>query len=225
MPKTVLGAQNITMANLLDILTMTVIASRKAIRKRRTKLRKQQRKLMQTLSPRRNQVKAKSFHMDTTCTSHMRPFLVGLQNYTICSGLVYSNSKQQWEIQETGDIRMNCTLKNGSVSKMRICNILFDPQFEQSLISWRKLQNQYKTIGEGYYIAIINGDKMVVVSNFECQLCEIREVKYSANRTYGFCHQALGHVNLVPQLYDREPPAERKEIYCNTCTKSKLTHS
>jgi hypothetical protein len=41
----------------------------------------------------------------------MTPFPERLQNFTTCSGLVESSSKQQMEIKGKGDIVMDCALK------------------------------------------------------------------------------------------------------------------
>jgi hypothetical protein len=71
------------------------------------------------------QVRTKSFYFDMACTSHMAPFPERLQNYTTCSGLVESSSKQYLQIKGKGDIRMDCVLKDGLVSKFCSRNVLY----------------------------------------------------------------------------------------------------
>jgi hypothetical protein len=81
------------------------------------------------------QVGSKSFYFDTVYTSHMTPYPERLQIYTTCSGLVESSSKQQMEIKGKGDIVVDCTLKDGSISTFRILDILLVPCLGKDLIS------------------------------------------------------------------------------------------
>ena len=50
-------------------------------------------------------------------------------------------------------------------------------------------------------------------------------MKHSAFSTYEYWHQALGHVNINPKLYDTKIPEKPDNFHCDICTKSKLTSS
>jgi hypothetical protein len=62
-------------------------------------------------------------------------------------------------------------------------------------------------------------------AKFDGQLFKVPEVKQSAYATYEFWHQALGHTNLDPKLYDTKLPAKPDDFHCDSCTKAKLTKS
>jgi hypothetical protein len=171
----------------------------------------------------KQQVRTTSFYFDTACTSHMTPFPQRLQNYTICSGFVESSSKQQMEIKGKGDIVMDCALKDGSISAFRIHDVLFVPSLGKALISWRKLRNQYKKIGEGHYITDMRRDIIMFEAKFDGQLFKVPEVKQSAYATYEFWHQALQHTYLDPKLYDTKLPAKPDNYRCDSYIKAKLT--
>jgi len=103
------------------------------------------------------------------------------------------------------------------------------PDLAHPLISWRKLQEkEYTEFGEGDYISINKGTKVVFEAVFDGNLFEIPEISHSAHITYDFWHQALGH--LAPstmdkslQLYsDAEIPERPTNYVCSSCIKSKM---
>jgi len=106
------------------------------------------------------------------------------------------------------------------------------PDLAHPLISWRKLREKgYTEFGEGDYISINKGTKVVFEAVFNGNLFEIPEISHSAHITYDFWHQALGH--LAPstmdkslQLYsDADIPARPTNYVCSSCVKSKMTRS
>jgi len=104
------------------------------------------------------------------------------------------------------------------------------PDLAHPLISWRKLREKgYTEFGEGDYISINKGTKVVFEAVFDGNLSKIPETAHSAHITYDFWHQALGH--LAPstmdkslQLYsDADIPARPTNYVCSSCVKSKMT--
>ena len=76
------------------------------------------------------------------------------------------------------------------------------PDFAYHLISWRKLREKvYTEFGEGDYISINKGTKVVFEAVFDRNLFEIPEISHSAHITYDFWHRALGH--LVRSTMDK----------------------
>jgi hypothetical protein len=67
----------------------------------------------------------------------------------------------------------------------------------------------------------MKGNKIMFEAKFDGQLFKIPEVKHSAYATYEFWHQALGHVNINPKLYDTELPAKPESFHCDSCTTAK----
>jgi len=175
-------------------------------------------------------VRNKSFYFDMACTSHMTPYAERLLNYSVCSGFVKSSSQQRMEIVRKGDVVMDCVLRDGSVSSFCVRGVLHVPDLAHPLISWRKLREKgYTEFGEGDYISVNKGTKVVFEAVFDGNLFKIPEISHSAHITYDFWHQALGH--LVPstmdkslQLYsDADIPARPTNYVCSSCIKSKMT--
>jgi len=177
-----------------------------------------------------HKVRNKSFYFDTACTSHMTPYAGRLPNYSVCGGFVKSSSQMGMEIVSKGDVVMDCVLRDGSVSSFCVRGVLHVPDLAHPLISWRKLREKgYTEFGEGDYISINKGTKVVFEAVFDGNLFKIPETAHSAHITYDFWHQALGH--LAPstmdkslQLYsDADIPARPTNYVCSSCVKSKMT--
>jgi len=177
-------------------------------------------------------VRNKSFYFDMACTSHMTPYAGRLLNYSVCGGSVRSSSQKSMEIVGKGDVVMDCVLRDGSVSSFCVRDVLHVPDLAHPLISWRKLwEKGYTEFGEGDYISINKGTKVVFEAVFDGNLFKIPETSHSAYITYDFWHQALGH--LAPstmdkslQLYsDANIPAKPLNYVCASCVKSKMTRS
>jgi hypothetical protein len=162
----------------------------------------------------------------------MTPYSGRLLNYTKCSGFVKSSSQESMEIEGKGDVIMECVLRDGSVSSFRVCDVLHVPKLGHPLISWRKLSTKgYTEFGEGDFISINKGTKVMFEAVFDGNLCKIPEISQSAHVTYGFWHQALGHLapstmDKALQLYsDADIPAKPKDVICTACVKSKKTRN
>jgi len=137
-------------------------------------------------------VRNKSFYFDMACTSHMSPYGERLFNYTKCFGFVKSSLQESMVIVGKGDVIMECVLRNGSVSSFCVCDVLHIPKLGYPLISWRKLRTKgYTEFGEGYFISINKGTKVMFAAVFDGNLFKIPEISHSAHITYDFWHQAL----------------------------------
>jgi len=177
-------------------------------------------------------VRNKSFYFDTACTSHMTPFAGRLLNYSVCGGFVKSSSQKSLEIVGRGDVVMDCVLRDRSVSSFCVRGVLPVPDLAHPLISWRKLQEKgYTEFGEGDYISINKGTKVIFEAVFDGSLFQIPEISHSAHITYDFWHQALGNpapstMDKSLQLYsDADIPARLLNYVCSCCIKSKMTRS
>jgi len=175
-------------------------------------------------------VRTKSFYFDMACTSHMTPYAGRLLNYTKRSGFVKSSSQEIMEIEGKGDVVMECVRRDGSVSSFRVCDVLHVPKLGHPLISWRKLRTKgYTEFGEGDFISINKGTKVMFEAVFDGNLFKIPEISQSAHVTYDFWHQALRHLapstmDKALQLYsDANIPAKPKDFICTSCVKSKMT--
>jgi len=172
-------------------------------------------------------VRNKSFYFDTACTSHMTPYAGRLLNYLVCGGFVKSSSQKSTEIVGKRDVVMDCVLRDGLVSCFCVRGVLHVPDLAHPLISWRKLREKgYTEFGEGDYISINKGTKVVFEAVFDGNLFKIPEISHLAHNTYDFCHQALGHLapstmNKLFQLYsDANIPARLINYICSSCIKS-----
>jgi len=157
----------------------------------------------------------------------MTPYAGRLLNYSVCGGFVKSSSQKSMEIVGKGDVVMDCVLRYGSVSSFCVRGVLHVPDLAHPLISWRKLREKgYTEFGEGDYILINKGTKVVFEAVFDGNLFKIPEISHPAHITYDFWHQALGH--LAPstmdkslQLYsDADIPARPTNYVCSSCVKS-----
>jgi len=162
----------------------------------------------------------------------MTPYAGRLLNYSVCGGFVKSSSQQSMEIAGEGDVMMDCVLRDGSVSSFCVQGVLHVPDLAHPLISWRKLrENGHTEFGEGDYISINKGTKVVFEAVFDRNLFKIPEISHLAHNTYDFWQQALGH--LAPstmdkslQLYsDANIPARPTNYIFSSCVKSNMTWS
>jgi len=129
-----------------------------------------------------------------------------------------------------GDVVMDCVVRDGSVSSFCVRGVLHVPDLAHPLISWRKLREKgYTEFGEGDYISIDKGTKVVFEAVFDGNLFKIPEIPHSARITHDFWHQALGH--LAPSTMDKslqlnsnaDIPARPTNYICSSCIKSKMT--
>jgi len=134
------------------------------------------------------------------------------------------------EIVGMGDVIMECFLRDGLVSFFCVYGVLHVPKLRHPRISWRKLRTKgYSEFGEGDFISINKGTKVMFEAVFNGNLCKVPEISQSAHITYDFWHQALGHLASFPmdkaqQLYsDANIPAKPKHFICSSCVKSNMT--
>ena len=98
------------------------------------------------------------------------------------------------------------------------------------LISRRKLREKgYTEFGEGDYISINKGTRVVFEAVFDGNLFKIPDISHSAHITYDFWHQALR--NIAPSTMDKSLhlysnaniPAKPINHICSSLGKSKMT--
>jgi len=169
-------------------------------------------------------VRNKSFYFDMACTSHMTLDAGCLLNYPNFSEFVKSSSQKSMEIVGKGDVVMDCVLRDVSVSSFCVRGVLHVSDLAHPLISWRKLrENEYTEFGEGDYISINKGTKVMFEAVFEGNLFKIPEIWHSAHITYDLWHDAPRH--LAPstmdqslQLYsDAKIPVKSPNYVCSSC--------
>jgi len=184
------------------------------------------------VTPEEQKVRNKSFYFDTACTSQMTPDAGRLLNYLVCGGFVTSSSQKSMENVGKGDVVMDCVLRDGSVSSFCVRGVLHFPDLAHPLISWRKLREKgYTEFGEGDYISINKGTKVVFEAVCDGNLFKIPETSHSAKITYDLWHQALGHlapstIDKSLQMYsDANIPGKPSNYICTWCVKSKMTRS
>jgi len=99
------------------------------------------------------------------------------------------------EIEGKSDVILECVLRDGSVSSFRLCDVLYDFKLGHPLILWRKSGTKgYTEFGEGDFISINKGTKVMFEAVFDGNLFKIPEISQSAHITYDFWHQTLRHL-------------------------------
>jgi len=89
------------------------------------------------------------------------------------------------EIEGKGNVIMECVLRDGTVSSFRVCDVLHVPKLGHPPISWRKLRTKgYTEFGEGDFIPINKGTKVMFEAVFDGNLFKIPEISQSAHITY-----------------------------------------
>jgi hypothetical protein len=181
-----------------------------------------------------NEVRYQPFIFDTAASSHMCPNPDRFEHLSVCSGSVKSSSTESMSVKGKGTVVMDCVLKDGSVSSFRIHDVLFVPQLDRPLVSWRVLAKKgYRMMGSGDEIVIVKDGKTWFEAIFDGgTVPHIPEVRDSAYMTFEFWHEALGH--LAPSSIERYktqldaakiiPPCP-DGFHCEACTLAKSTHS
>jgi hypothetical protein len=133
------------------------------------------------------------------------------------------------EIVGKRDVVLECVLWDGSVSSFCVCDVLRIAKLGHPLISWRKLRTKgCSEFGEGSFISIDKGTKVVFEVVFGGNLFKIPEILHLAHIAYNFWYKALRH--LAPswmdkplKLYsDADISAKPKDFICSSCVKSKM---
>ena len=79
-------------------------------------------------------------------------------------------------IKGKGAVVMDCVLKDGSVSSFRVRDVLFVPELERPLLSWKKIQGLgYMMIGEGDTISIVKNGKTTLQAVSDGSLFKVPE--------------------------------------------------
>jgi len=180
-----------------------------------------------------SQVRQHPFYFDTGATSHMCPYPDRFESIEPCSGSVRSSSRALMTIKGKGAVVMDCVLKDGSVSSFRVRDVLFVPELERPLLSWKKIQGLgYMMIGEGDTISIVKNGKTTLQAVSDGSLFKVPEKTDTALLTYDYWHQALGH--LGPSSMEKAKhlyadanviPSRPANFHCDACSKAKQTRS
>ncbi|KAI0997356.1 hypothetical protein K3495_g10825 [Podosphaera aphanis] len=78
------------------------------------------------------------FYFDTCATAHMCPHPDRLEFIDVCSGPVKSSSGGSMEVVGKGSVLLGCKLSDGTISLFLLKNVLYVPQLEIPLFSWKK---------------------------------------------------------------------------------------
>jgi len=127
---------------------------------------------------------------------------------------------------------MDCVLRDGSVSAFCDRQVLHVPRLAHPLISWRKSPGKgYTEFGEGDYISINMGTKVVFEAVFDGNMFKIPEISHSAHIAYDCWHRAPGHLaqstmdKLLPLYSDAGIAARPTNYVCSSCVKSEIMQS
>lgn len=140
------------------------------------------------------EVRYHSFYLDTCATSHMCPYLDRFESLSTCTGLVISSSGQGIPVKGKGTVARDCRASDGSVSSFRLVDVLYVPQLQRPLFSWKKERSKGCTlIDDGNIMKILKNGKTILEAKFDGPLPRIIEVEDIACSTYEFWHEALCH--------------------------------
>lgn len=179
-----------------------------------------------------DKVRSKSFYFDTGATSHMCPFPERFESLTVCTGAVKSSSKDFMAIKGKGTVMMDCVLSDGTISSFKVSNVLFVPELERPLLSWRKIMEKgYSMVGKGDFISIVKENKVLFEASFDGSLFKVSEINDTALLTFDFWHSALGHlapstIQKARDLYTNASiiPPIPDNFHCHECSLAKSTH-
>src|SRR5690606_18530809 len=150
-----------------------------------------------------DEVRTSRFTFDTGASSHMSPCLDHFEDFQICSGSVKSRSSkaEKLEIMGKGSVVLDCVLKDGTVSSFRIQDVLYVPLLDRPLFSWKAVDRlnkgyRFKSFENGIRVLNSSGKTILEATTNGSNLYTIPEVTiHQAHLTYGYWHNALGHLN------------------------------
>ncbi|KAI1001440.1 hypothetical protein K3495_g6760 [Podosphaera aphanis] len=182
-----------------------------------------------------DQVSTSPFYFDTCATSHMCPYPDRFEYLDQCTGFVTSSSGASMAIRGKGSVLINCKLSDGSVSSFRLNDVLYVPELNLPLLSWRKISPKgYNLHASGKVMYVEKNNKIWLEAHFNGPLPVILESRYSnefACMTYDFWHKALCHsapssIAVTEKLIQNQDliPKPPKEFYCEACSLSKSLH-
>ncbi|KAI0992573.1 hypothetical protein K3495_g15612 [Podosphaera aphanis] len=102
------------------------------------------------------QVSNKIFFLDTCATSHMSPHLNRFIDLQICTDSVTTSSGGGMKVKGKGSVALNCVLGDGTISVYIIKNVLFIPELQFPLFSWRAERSNGLTLHDNGKTIIIN---------------------------------------------------------------------
>src|SRR5690606_7157639 len=131
----------------------------------------------------------------------MSPHIGHFEHFEMGQGYIKTASSEaaKMEIRGKGTVVMDCILKDGTVSTFRLRNVLYVPQLDRPLFSWKavdRLNKGYKfiSIKNGIRVLTAAGETMIEAFLDDSGLYTIPEVIEQAHLSYSYWHQALGHI-------------------------------
>ena len=97
-------------------------------------------------------------------------------------------------VKGRGTVTMDCKASNGSVSTLRLNDVLYVPQLQRPLFSWKRERSKGCTLfDDGNVMKILKNGKTLLEAKFDGPLPYIVEIEDVACLTYEFWHEALCH--------------------------------
>src|SRR5690606_34852993 len=125
-------------------------------------------------------------------------------------------------------------LRDGSVSSVRLNDVLFVPKLDRPLISWSKLSKLGCTLSsQGNTPTVHKGKSVIMHAVLDGQIYRVLEADntHTAFSTYEFWHSALGHpapatIDKSRQLLSNgnQIPPTPENFHCQPCILAKHTH-
>lgn len=173
------------------------------------------------------------FYFDTCASSHMCPYADRFISLTPFAGTVKSSSGGLMVVKGKGTVVLVCQLRDGTISSFRLLDVLYVPQIERPLFSWRKIMSKgYHLQGENDILRISKENKTWIGAVFNGNLPQIHEITDMACLTYDFWYEALGH--SAPSTMEKTGkliqddyliPNCPSNFHCPACTIAKSNRS
>lgn len=145
-----------------------------------------------------DQVSKYHFHLDTCATAHMCPYPERFEHLDICTVILNSSSGEAMAVKGKGTVILRCRLTDGDISIFRLDDVLYVPNLELPLFSWRKERNKGYTLhDDGQVMRLLKANKIWLEAHFNGPLLVIPEVTPALHQmactTHEFWHEALCH--------------------------------
>ena len=184
-----------------------------------------------------SKVREVPFTFDTAASSHMVPSLDRFEHFQICTGSYVGSSSSEaapMKIEGKGTVVLDCVLLNGAISTFRIRDVLYVPALDRPLFSWKAIMNKGFTMNStSTGISVLKSGKTMLEARLDhTGLFTIPELTHQAYSTYGYWHQALGHIapsslEKAKKLYTdgAQIPSCPPNFNCDSCILAKSTRS
>ncbi|POS85107.1 hypothetical protein EPUL_004235 [Erysiphe pulchra] len=180
------------------------------------------------------EVRNKNFYLDTCASTHMCPYAERFSNLQACTGFVNSSSGELMEVWGKGTEILNCFIKNSTVNKFVMNNVLYVPKLQHPLFSWRKERaNGFTLLKNRDSLCILKNNVTYVETNFNGALPTIKVVLVrnheNAFMTSEIWHKALCHsaplsIEKAEKLTESNViPKCPKDFHYEACELSKST--